>query len=97
VLAHYLQHTIGVLRHVIVPESDHAKALRPEPCGPPCIGGGRDCVLAAIYLHYESLLEAEKVDDVRVDRSLMAKLAAVELAAAQPRPELSLCIGQVPS
>src|SRR6516225_1744688 len=27
VLAHYLQHTIGVLRHVIVPESDHAKAL----------------------------------------------------------------------
>ncbi len=77
--------TFRILQHAAIPETKNVEALCFKPFRSPSIG--LFCVLAAIDLNDESILEAHKVNEVAAYRLLTAKFAVCEGAIAQDAPE----------
>jgi hypothetical protein len=89
-----LQHTIDVLTHVIVPESNDPIARGPKPCRPYRIFVSLFRMLATIQFDDELCRRAEKVHDVRTNWRLASKLESVDLLKAQVPPQQLLNISR---
>jgi hypothetical protein len=84
-----LQNTIHILADFVVPKPKHRKSLRFQPNRSLAFVRRRRCVLAAVELDDQLMLEAGKIHDVLADGGLPTKLCAVKLAAPDAVPEAS--------
>jgi hypothetical protein len=73
------QDAIHILEHFIVPKSQHAISMLSQPTVTFHVTFV-ERVLSAIEFNNQSLLAADKVDDIPADRLLSDELAASELA-----------------
>jgi hypothetical protein len=80
------EHAIHVCKHFVVPDSNDGEALFFEPAIP-LVVGRLGCMMTAIQLDHESMLEANEVDDVMADRILALEFASVQPTAPQAVPE----------
>jgi hypothetical protein len=84
---------VRLLKDLVVPKSQHAKALRCEPGRTSSIASNVRGVLAAIELDDETAFQAGKVGSVRTDRDLPAKAMTVDLLPTKACPEMPFGIG----
>jgi len=81
------KHAVGILQHVVVPESNDGKAPIAEPSGPAfvciCLPG----MLTTINLDDDPQLETAEVGDVGTDGNLAAEPDVGNLASAKGLPE----------
>ena len=66
------QHCFGFLKHLVVPESEHAISLRFDPTVTALIVAMALLMLCAIELHYEPRFETREICDMAADRRLAA-------------------------
>ena len=93
-LAQYLlQHYFGLTQDVIIPETDHAKALGFEPGCSLRVARGTIRMLPAIQFDDEFLLEADEVHDIGRYRMLPAKFETGKVAISKELPKAQLCVG----
>jgi hypothetical protein len=79
---HYL---VGTFKHVVVPETHHAKALSFKPSGASrvqCVGP-IVAVRVAVDFDHQVCAEADEVDDVRTNRVLTSELESLESMCTQ--------------
>ena len=81
-----LQHTLQVLTYVEVPESQDCESLRFEPFRSNVVIFATACMTTAIKFDDQLPLETYEVDNVRADRSLAPKFAALQLSGAKALP-----------
>jgi hypothetical protein len=87
------QHTLGVAKHLVVPEPQHGVALGAQG-GVALAIDGVGMVLTAIDFDDQTRLGAEEIDDIRPDRRLAAEFDP-ELPLAQASPQQPFGVGQV--
>ena len=80
-----LQNVIRALKHVVVPEMQHAVTFGAHPAIALCIVSGFK-VLTAVHLNDQALFQAYEVRDVPANRLLSAKSSAFDLALTQAQP-----------
>ncbi len=90
-LADALDHCVGVVQHVVVPEADDAVAEALERAR--ALRVDLRAMLATVDLDDEVRGAAGEVGDVRSDRELEDELGAFELARAEVVPEALFCVG----
>lgn len=76
----FLQHSVSLFEHVIIPESNHLETFRLKISGSFCVAGRLLDVLPTVQLHYQLLFKANEIRDVRWNRMLSPKLEAGEVA-----------------
>ncbi|OGA52932.1 MAG: hypothetical protein A3F74_06985 [Betaproteobacteria bacterium RIFCSPLOWO2_12_FULL_62_58] len=76
-----LQHRLGFLKHLVIPESEHAKSLRFDSAVATFIVAMPFLVLSAIKLDYEPRLETREIGDIAADWHLAAETIPAKLAA----------------
>jgi hypothetical protein len=81
-----LKHALAILRHFIVPEPKHLPALAFQ-IGVPRLVARAFGVLRAVGFDNQLSANTKKVDNVRADRNLSAKLESAEAPVAQKTPE----------
>jgi hypothetical protein len=85
-------HTFDVLQHLVIPETEHAIAIRLEILG--SLGVRRDVVrlimLPAIDFNDDAILVTGEIRKVRTYRRLSAEIGALDRDASQMPPQLSL-------
>jgi len=91
-LINLVSDTFDFLQHIMIPESENGKSLVAQPCIPFGVIVTLFRVLAAIEFDNDSLLQADKVDDVAPQRLLAAELAAFNLPHSDPMPKQLLCV-----
>ena len=72
-----LDHTFGIGKHFIAPETDHFVALIFEPCCPSLIIGLLERMLAAVNFNYVPRTGRQKVYDVGAESDLAPKFDAL--------------------
>jgi hypothetical protein len=84
-----------MLQDIRIPEAQHAKPDFRKAVSPPVIilPGGGIVVLSPVTLDDQSVLKADKIDNVSLDRILAGELEPRELSAPQDPPEFSLRVG----
>src|SRR5438105_12481071 len=87
VAARCVQHIIGVLQHVLIPEPYDDKAQSFQMGAPLGISRRVLRMLPAIDLDDELRIDTDEIGNVSFDRHLPAKLPAVELSVAQMPPQ----------
>jgi hypothetical protein len=95
----HFEHAVDIRHHVIVPKSQHAVAVRPQIFISLRITRRlrRFAMLSAIQFNRETPRMARKVDKVRSDRRLPAKMRTVHRKATKPSPQFAFSIGRVAS
>src|SRR5690348_11993800 len=88
-----IEHTLDVLDHLVIPESQNAKPIRLQAPRALLLIFIRIGVLAAIDLDHQPVPEADEVDDIALDRLLAAEFGA-GLVPAQYLPNAFLGIGR---
>jgi hypothetical protein len=88
-----LKYTLTIEEHLVVPEAKHFPALVFQ------IGVADNvatafCVLRTVSLDDQLSANAKKVDDVRADGSLSAKLDSVQATITQKTPEAQLDVSR---
>ena len=89
-MANGFHDAIDIAEHVVVPEAEHAVALRFQECGSCLIITNRLPMLAAINLDHQPHRSRDKVADEGPDHDLTVEPDAAELAIADHTPKLSL-------
>jgi hypothetical protein len=81
------------LQHIVVPEAQHTKSLRPQPCisYEVFLAVG---MLAAVDFHHYARGEADEIEHIRSQRGLAAEMYA-ELMRTHPAPQFPFCIRHV--
>ena len=87
------QHRVGSQQDIVIPESNHAKAVRCKIGGSGGISVGRIGMLPAIDLDDELCFEAAEVAEVGTNRMLAPKLGPGQLATSQAAPKQPFSIG----
>ena len=87
-----LQHCLGFLKHLVVPEAKHAESSRADPAVAMLVVAKAVAVLSAVEFDDEPCFETREVGDVSVDRDLATESMAAELAPAQMSPEVLLSV-----
>ena len=85
--ANGFDHAVGVAQHVVVPKAQNSITSRFEPHGPFGITSDLIGVLAAVHFDDETRGETDEVGNVGTERRLPPKAVALDLLAAQSRPE----------
>ena len=88
------QHTVGILQDVVVPEPDHAVAMRFDHPRSRFVGRTVS-MLPAIEFNREPRQTAGELDHVVPNRQLPRKFHAAQLAGAQVRPQAAFGVGHV--
>ena len=86
----YFQHRCGLFEYLVVPESQHSKALQLDIAVTIRIIRVTLEVLSAIELDDQVGFETGEVDDVASDRELPAKAISSKLTAPEVSPEKAL-------
>ena len=82
-----LQHSIHLLKDVVVPNAQDVPPVRGKPGIPlPVMGGLFIAVLSAIYLYNQLTLYTREVCEIWADRELAAKLVSACTAQAESLP-----------
>lgn len=87
-------YSFEILKDVMVPETNDAKALPLEGPRPPCVALGR--MLPSVEFDDQTLCRAKKIGHITIDFDLTTKFTAGCLAAAQHVPQNAFCIGRIP-
>ena len=90
-----LRHAVHVFRHFVVPETKDSETLRLEPCRSFRIVIGAVGMFSAIDLDNHFGLHAGEIGDEAAERDLPSETMAVELFAAQLRPQFALGVGHI--
>src|ERR1700733_5351354 len=88
-----LQNPFALLQHLVVPEAKHLPALVRQISVTDIVANAFG-VLRTVNLHNQLSPNAKKVDNVRADRDLPAKLESAEATIAQRAPEAQLAVGR---
>jgi len=89
----FLQHSIGLFQHDIIPKPNYPKAFRFKTSCSLAIAGSLLGMLPAIQFHNQLLLEADEINDVWWNRVLSPKLKSAEVTVFQLQPEPQFRIG----
>jgi hypothetical protein len=84
------QHAVEIVDHLVVPESQHTIAMDVQNARPFLVLGGAYDMLPAIEFDDQTMGDTRKIDDVRADRHLAAKLCAIYPTVAQRMPQFLL-------
>jgi hypothetical protein len=76
-----IQHRLGFLEYLVIPESEHSKSLRFDSMVATFIVAMAFLVLPAIQLDYEPRFETREVGDIAADGHLAAETIAAQLAS----------------
>ena len=76
-----IQHCVGFLKHLVIPESEHAISLRFDSTVAMFIVAMALLMLSAIKLDYEPRFETREIGDVAADGYLAAETIPANLAA----------------
>jgi hypothetical protein len=87
-----LKHALAILRHLVVPEPKDFPAVALK-IGVTNIVARPFSVLRAVGFDDQLSANAEKVDNVRTDRNLPAKLESAEAAITKKAPEAQFAVG----
>ena len=88
-----LQDTFAILQHLVVPEAKHLPALAFQ-IGVSGLVAKAFGVLRSVGFDDQLSANAKKVDNVRSDWNLPAKLEAVQATVAQKTPEAQLGVSR---
>jgi len=94
-LADCFDHTVRVLKHIVVPEAQHLKPLRFEPRRPVRILLHLLGMLATIHLNYEFVRQAHKVDNIVAQWDLTPKTKFAQLMPAQTGSKMLFRVGLI--
>ena len=89
----FLQHDSGLSQRSVIPKPNHMKAFRLKISGSLCITDNLLGMLPAIQLHYQFLFQTDKINDVRRNGMLPAKLESTKVAVLQVEPKPQFGIG----
>jgi hypothetical protein len=89
------EHCFSALEHLVIPESNHAKAATREILRPLEIFDHRVRVLTPVELNDQSRSNANEVHDESTDRDLSAEAITTQSAMAQVVPETPLGVSRV--
>jgi hypothetical protein len=78
-IRNFLEYTVDVLHHVIVPKSQHQISHRFQNLGSICILQSAGCMLSAIKLDDKTSICATEIGDVSINGDL-----SLDFQAAQP-------------
>src|SRR5260370_9445312 len=87
-------HVVGVRKHVVVPESQHAESGRSQEMIATRVVCQLRGMVAAIQFHDAFPVERSEVADIESDLVLPSKLEPCHLTPAQVDPKQTLGIGQ---
>ena len=90
----FLQHIIGLFKHLIIPEPDYPKAVRFKIGGSLGIADSLLGMLPTVQFHYQLLLKTDEINNVRWNRMLSTKLESSEVAVFQFQPKPQFRIGR---
>ena len=88
-----LQNPFAILQHLVVPEPKHLPALVRQISVTDIVANAFG-VLRTVNLHNQLSPNAKKVDNVRADRDLPAKLESAEATIAQQAPQAQFAVGR---
>lgn len=88
-----LEHAVGVLDYVVVPEADYLVAVGFDAGGSSSVGLGR--MLTTVAFDREAQAAAGEVDHVVPDRKLPGEFDPAKLTGAQMRPQAAFRISHV--
>jgi len=91
--ADHFEHAVGVGKHVVVPEAQHAVAERFNHFGSRCVSFAP--MLTSIQLDSEARIATGEICDVRADRDLTDEFGTFELARSEVTPKALLGIRAV--
>ncbi len=89
----YSYHTVDVLKHVVIPESNYLKALRLQPSSSGFIVFGLLRVLSSVKFNNKFGFESDEIHDVISDGGLPAKLNVPKLTIANVFPQFPFGFG----
>jgi hypothetical protein len=86
------KHAIDIAKHVIVPEAEHAVAVRFQRLRPLGVSGRGRSMVAAVQLHNQVRAVTGEIDDVLLDADLSAEMGILHSEAmTQVPPEFAFC------
>jgi hypothetical protein len=88
-----LKHAFAILKHLVVPKAKHLPALARQ-IGIADIVAKAVCVLRTVGLDGQLSPNAKKVDDVRADGNLSAKLNSIQATITQKTPDAQLDVSR---
>ena len=88
-----LQNPLAILNHLVVPEPNHLPTLALQ-IGVTNSVARTFCMLRAVGFNDQLSANAKKVDNVRSDGDLPAKLKAAEATITQNTPEAQFAVGR---
>lgn len=86
-LQDHLKHAFHVLQYIIVPETQHAITLLHELSRARFVINHLLAMLAAVQLHDQACIWADKISDVDIDLMLSPELPALQTAISQAVPQ----------
>ena len=89
----YTYHTVDVLKHIVIPESNYLKALRLQPSSSGFIVFGLLRVLPAVEFDNKFGFESDEIHDVSSDGGLPSKLDVAKLTIANVFPQFTFGFG----
>lgn len=89
-----LKYSVAIAHHVVVPEPQHTPAVGCEEGVAPCVGRAF-CMLTAIELNDEPMLDRCEVRDEWADRDLAPKFDSAQTTVAKQPPHDPLHISRV--
>lgn len=90
----FFQHSIDLFQRVVIPKADYAESFQFKAG---CSHGIADSLLGmlpAIEFHYQHLLKADEINNVRWNRMLPPKLESAQAAVFQLQPKPQLGVGR---
>ncbi|GAK45984.1 conserved protein, partial [Tepidicaulis marinus] len=90
-----LQHAADISKHLMVPETDNAKAARQKKMRARLVARALERVLPAIQLDNEPGFKTDEIGNKASNRKLPAELCPRQLTAAQMPPKQALGIRQI--
>jgi hypothetical protein len=81
----HLQHAIRVLKHIVVPESEHKQTFSLEKRGASAVLRHLIRMLAAVQLNDQTALPAQEIADEWTNRHLAAEFETAEA----PKPQMA--------
>jgi hypothetical protein len=88
-----LKHTFAILEHLVVPESKHFPAMARQVRVSHSVSIAFS-VLETVSLDDQLSANAKKVDDIRADGNLPAKLDPIQATIAQKTPKAQLDVSR---
>src|SRR5437879_4268464 len=94
-LHYHVIHSLNILQHIVVPESQHAKSRGFQSPRPHVVSTFHGCMLTTIHFENKSRVHANEVKNKIEERMLAAEFVSVHLTSTKHVPQTSLGVRHV--